>query len=550
MIADPRQPAPSLGSEQQEARDPCQRVVRAAVYLLQASVGTLAFLGGDRKAVVVSVDAEERRPLPLNELLDAWEDDGRFGLMDAMIIHDARREGEGELADLMHDAEAVALVLVPLRDDQGEHVGALAVADLAPRRWTPEEVQALRELGALAIGIQRLTAGEARPAPAPEVDETLARLRRSFDDALAGHAVAAPDGRILACNPEFVRIAGFDSVEAAMSANLYSLEPEPGAFKPLVERLREAHLIPLEELHFVRRDGRPARVLARLAATVDGQGWVTEVRVYLVDITHRFELEQELRAGSERLHLVELATQDVLWDWDLQTGRVSWNGAVARRFRFTPEEVQPSIAWHLERIHPDDRERVLNGVERAILGVEDTWSDEYRFLRGDDSYATVLDRAHVVRNGRGEPVRVVGSILDITERKASEDAHRFLARASADLEEELEVSAVARTLADLGVPALADFCLVDIVEPGGSIERLAVAHVEPRQESLLGLGARVSPEVDPQASAPMAAIRSGAPDFLAGCPVEVARRLGVSQGPACKPTWSFPSARADPCWAR
>jgi len=234
----------------------------------------------------------------------------------------------------------------------------------------------------------------------------------------------------------------------------------------------------------------------------------------LLDITQRFLLEEKMRASHERLQLLELATQDVLWDWDLTTGRVTWNDAVARRLRYAPDDVRKSFDWHDERIHPEDRERVLRGVQKAILGVESTWTDEYRIRRGDGTYATVLNRAHVVRNQRNEPVRVVGWMLDITERKAAEEAQRFLAQASAALEAALDVEATAATLARLGVAKLSDFCLVDLVDPqdpDDALRRYAVAHVDPEREALLGKGATIGPGSDDLEPTILAAVREGVP---------------------------------------
>jgi PAS domain S-box-containing protein len=322
-------------------------------------------------------------------------------------------------------------------------------------------------------------------------EDSLARMRRSFDDGLAGHAVATHDGRIVACNAEFARIAGFASVDEAMMGNLHNLEAEPGGFVELIERLRKSPLIAQEELNFVRRDGTPAHVLARLAATVDADGSMSEVRVYLVDITQRFALEQQLRESAERLSFVELATHDVLWDWNLVSGHLSWNDSVARRFRYTPEEVHSTTDWHMERIHPDDRERVLRSLERATLGVDSSWADEFRFARGDGTYATVLDRAHIVRNGRGEPVRMVGVLLDITELRASEESQRFLAGASAALESALDVDASAATVARLSVPGLADVCIVDLIGADGVLRRAAAVHADPARERYLSAGAEL-----------------------------------------------------------
>ena len=520
--------------------DRLQRLVQAATCLLHADSGTLS-VGQNNGALTVTSTSGEVRALPLGALGDGALSDTEAPDR-VVVIGNAYRQVTGRLTEDLLAANVAAFVAVPLLNSQSVAIGTLAVGDHAPREWSGDEIHALEDLAALAASLVNhppATAGA--PASQQHVEE-LARLRRTFDDGLAGLAVATREGRILECNREFARITGFGSVEEAMAANLHALEPEPGAFLPLLQRLRETQVIPLEELRFVRRDGRPAQVLARLAASVDDAGDVTEVRVYLVDITRHFQLENELRAHSERLKLIEQATQDVLWDWNLATGEVSWNGAIARRFRYTQDEVRSSLDWHLERIHPDDRERVLAGIERAVLGVESSWSDEYRFLRGDGTYATVLDRAHVVRNGRCEPIRVVGWILDISERKAAEESQRFLARASAALEEALEVGATADALAHLCVPTLGDFCLVDLMEPHGPLRRLGVAHVDSSQEALLGLGGVISATSDGAESVPFAVVQSGASDFIPGSRIDASRRLGISEQVALRAYMTVPVA--------
>ena len=441
-----------------------------------------------------------------------------------IVVDDVENDTDEIRAATLRASGLAAFIAVPIRIAD-ERIGAIALGDRSPRQWQPQDILALLELAALA-GL----ALHSQHQPMSENDErdrALAQLRRSFDDGLAGHAVATADGRIVACNPEFARIAGFPTVTEALSVNLRSLEPEPGAFSALVERLQQSPLIPLEELRLNRRDGTPSNVLARLAATLDMDGNVTEIRAYLVDITQHVLLEQDSKDSAERLHLLELATQDVLWDWNLATGRVAWNGAVARRFRYKQDEVRASIDWHVDKIHPDDRERVLTGIERAIIGVEHFWTDEYRFQRGDGSYAVVLDRAYIVRNGRGEPERVVGWILDISERKAREDSLRFLARAGIALESALEVDATATTLARLGVPTVADVCLVDLLDSNGSLRRFAVAHCDPARESYLNLGTVVANDAQ-DSGAPFNAVRSGAPDFLAISDFDASHHLGIS----------------------
>jgi PAS domain S-box-containing protein len=348
--------------------------------------------------------------------------------------------------------------------------------------------------------------------------EEAARYRRVFVDDLSGVVIAAPDCRILACNHEFARIAGFSSPEAAVGVELTRLEPEPGEFAAAVERLRrdggetEPH-----EMDLRRRDGVRARVVAKLAAAFGPAGEPREVRAYLVDVTQRALREEAMRQSEERLHLLELATNDVMWDWDLATGRMSYNGAGPRRFRYAPGEVRPSLEWHFERIHPEDRERVVAGLHQAITGIGEGWTDEYRFLRGDGSYATVYDRAYVVRNARGEPVRVAGWMADVTERKRNEESQRFLARASALLDSALDVELTAANVVRLCIPTLADFCTLDLVEEDGSVRRAAVAHVRPSRERLLDPGACVASGADAIGNPVLEVARGGDPVLCAEC---------------------------------
>ncbi|HYR08924.1 MAG TPA: ATP-binding protein, partial [Longimicrobium sp.] len=365
------------------------------------------------------------------------------------------------------------------------------------------------------------------------------RYRRAFEEDLCGVVIAAPDRRILACNAEFARIVGLPSPDSAEGVELTRLEPEPGALSARVERLRDGLASGPEELEVVRPDGTVAYVVARLAATVGPEGDVREYRGYLVDVTQRTLRERALQKSDERLRLLELATNDVTWEWDLLTGHTTWNGSGPRRFRYAPQEVRPTLEWQVERIHGDDRERVMAGLQQAVAGIGDSWADEYRFLRGDGTYATVHNRAYVVRNARGEPARVIGWMVDVTERKRTEESQRFLARASALLDSTLDVGVTAANLARLCIPALADFCVVDVVEENGDVRRAAVAHGRSARERMLNPGSCIAAGTRDPEHPILAVVESGEPALHTECDAAAlagldrafgegnARRLGV-----------------------
>jgi len=135
-------------------------------------------------------------------------------------------------------------------------------------------------------------------------------------------------------------------------------------------------------------------------------------------------LERVSRAALEeqelRYHLVADAANDAIWDWDLVTNEIMWNEGLRTRFGYTSEEIISDASWWMERIHPEDSERVLEEVHECIEAGPDLWSGEYRFRRSDRSYAAVYDRGRVVRDATGKGVRMVGSMLDLTEKRMAE----------------------------------------------------------------------------------------------------------------------------------
>lgn len=124
-----------------------------------------------------------------------------------------------------------------------------------------------------------------------------------------------------------------------------------------------------------------------------------------------------------RYELVARATNDALFECDLQTGTITWNEAVSVLFGYPAGSVGSDMSWWEERVHPDDRERVSAGIKSAIANKAPTWSDEYRFRCGDGSYASVVDRGYVLYHDTA-PVRLVRSMMDVTARRKLEEQLR------------------------------------------------------------------------------------------------------------------------------
>lgn len=175
----------------------------------------------------------------------------------------------------------------------------------------------------------------------------------------------------------------------------------------------------------VMRSGRPTVVEQRIPLN-SGERMFQTIKVpwrsgseiigvigFSRDITDRLNAEARLREQEERYRIAARATRDAIWDWDLLSGQVTWNPAIEGLCGDRPDA---EATWWEDRIHPEDRGSVTDGIDAFRRSERERWECEYRFRRADGSYAHVLDRAFLVRNEAGEPVRMIGAMVDMSER--------------------------------------------------------------------------------------------------------------------------------------
>ncbi|MCC7476930.1 PAS domain S-box protein [bacterium] len=154
----------------------------------------------------------------------------------------------------------------------------------------------------------------------------------------------------------------------------------------------------------------------------------------------RERAQADLQASEERLRMVTNATSDALYDWDIQQQFVWRSASYYDFFNLEAPRDEESEGWWDEHVHPEDRDYAVSSLTAALGHGEERWSCEYRFRRGDGSYAEVSDRGLILRDSLGRPLRMIGAISDITARsqgerrlKESEERYRLLAENSSDM---------------------------------------------------------------------------------------------------------------------
>lgn len=126
---------------------------------------------------------------------------------------------------------------------------------------------------------------------------------------------------------------------------------------------------------------------------------------------------KEVKANEERFQLATKATSDIICDWDYIHDKIKISDNI-RMLGYTAEDTDLfTREWWISHVHPDDREKVSTVEAKAIKNRSTHWSLEYSFSRADGTYIDVIDRAWLLYDDEGNPYRIIGAVMDITERK-------------------------------------------------------------------------------------------------------------------------------------
>lgn len=257
-----------------------------------------------------------------------------------------------------------------------------------------------------------------------ELDASEERFRAVFERSpISIGLLTVPDGQLVEFNRACAEAFGYTREEAIGRTSVeLGLWVDPAERDRYVTELRAKGHVSGFEARMRRKNGEIFIVLySGSLIQIKGQTYGLNS---LVDITGQRASEAALRGSEERFRLASQAVFDVIWDQDIRTSVIWWNERFQPLFGHNPQEAAIDGAFWRNCLHPDDQARVLAAVAAALAGRGKSWTDSYRFRRKDGTYAFVEDRAHIIRDTDGQPLRLIGAMRDVTEQKTAEIALR------------------------------------------------------------------------------------------------------------------------------
>jgi PAS domain S-box-containing protein len=242
-------------------------------------------------------------------------------------------------------------------------------------------------------------------------------------------------GRPLYWSEELYRIFGLDPQQGLPTRDqpLERIHPEDldkflQTFLTAIDRKLDAEL----EYRIVLPDGTVKYVHTIGHPVLNAEGEFAELVGTTIDITERKRAEENLRRSEAYLSEAQRLTHTGSFAGDSTTRPLYWSEELYRIFGFDPQQGLPSPDQPLERVHPEDLDTLLQGFARVIQQRVDA-EVEFRLMMPDGTMKWVHGIGHPVLNGNGEFLEIIGTTVDITERKRAEEERARLHRLETDL---------------------------------------------------------------------------------------------------------------------
>jgi PAS domain S-box-containing protein len=240
------------------------------------------------------------------------------------------------------------------------------------------------------------------------------RNTQLLETTMDGYILADTEGRIIDVNPAYCQMVGYGR-EQLLSMNIPALEAEdsPEEVRDRIEEIIKCGSAQFQTRHR-RRDGRLIDLDVSITTVTSDER--TLMAGFLRDSTDR-------RRAEERFRLAAQVASDLIYEWDVQGDSLEWFGPLDEALGYRAGEIPRTIAGWVRLIHPEDRTRLKDSVERHRTSAEPIRED-YRVQRRDGSWRHWIDHGTPILDKQGRPVKWIGACRDVTEHREAEAALR------------------------------------------------------------------------------------------------------------------------------
>lgn len=354
----------------------------------------------------------------------------------------------------LHTFNAESYFGISLKDSDGQAIGLLCIISqslIANPQQTEtilrifaaraaaelERLQALESLHQLneelEIRVQQRTQDLFKSQQAWQESEAYRRIL--FETAPIGLVLCQMDGSLVDVNPTFAEMIG-RSIEDTLTLTYFDITPEKYALEEAVQlqTLRLTGRYGPYEKEFIHQDGHLIPVqLSGIVIERDGEPFIWSG---VTNISALKQAEAALRDSEERLRLALVAANQGLYDLNLKTGEAVVSPEYATMLEYDPATFHETNAKWIERLHPDDRDSVSKIYQAYVRGAIADYVVEFRQRTRSGNWKWILSLGKIVAwDDAGQPLRMLGTHTDISDRKAAEAALR---RANTELEMRVE----------------------------------------------------------------------------------------------------------------
>ncbi len=278
------------------------------------------------------------------------------------------------------------------------------------------------------VHIRCLTRDVTLDQQAHEARERLAAIVASSSDAIIGKTL---DGTVTSWNAAAERIFGYPAAEM-VGQSVFRLIPEElhDSEREVLEQLRRGETVEFAEAERIRRDGERIWISLSVSPIRDSAGVIIGAASIKRDVTGRRKVEAQLRQRQEELQLAHDAARIGVWRWDIATNELRWDDGLRQLYGLAPDQQVRGFDDFLERVHPEDRDRVVRGMQQALTASVPV-DAEFRVILPDGRIRWLVDLGRVTADPQGKPAYITGVSMDVTERRAVEDHLRETQRLQA-----------------------------------------------------------------------------------------------------------------------